>query len=988
LKRPLPAAALVAAAAGAGWLSWWFLREEADEVAPAAAAAGHGRLDGAAAPAAVEPLAAAERREAESPRAAATPGPTATAPESYRRALSGIRGRLVEEDGTPAAGLAVELLELAMGRILGDWDSALGARPPQVPAPVCARGSSGEDGRFELHGALGTAFHALAIDVGGPRGTLRFVDRTLASGSVADLGDVVLSPFVTWRGRVVDSAGAPVERARVRATLFPAFLFQPGVADLARIAALMNVRTDADLPPLLFEIPPELREWEARLPFPTAFSGADGTFELAGVPQGLAALVVDREGFTGAWSGPAPTGRRDRDVGTIELSRGRALAGRVVDAAGAAVAGARVVGGAHLGAADLAIAFAATSGEDGSFSIDHLADGADSFVAAARREGDAGFTFSPIVDGSEPVVITLPAEIPLDVALERRGGGVVPDAELWVQPFLPSAAFALLPLRRVPPSSVTKVDDGRLRVSGLAAGRWRLVGRAPGFAPAMADVELDADARAATLQFAPALELLVHVTDGRDGAPVEHAEVSVATGGPDSPPLIERRTDALGVARLSGVPPAPLGLRVFHPAFAVDRRVVDLAALPADGARVDVALGPGATLRGFVHDGGRPLAVPMLFLLQAAIRASENPEDRVDIDDAPPRFAVAGADGTFTLSGLEPGERMWELIPRLFAGDPQQALPGVVGAARAGAPARRGQVTLAAGETCELEIDVDPEAAGRPAAIRGMVRVRDGSGSFRVRVHSSGAGETEERRRRVDVRAGERFAIEKIPPGFVNLSIERCEETDDPALDRHRTPLHHEWFELTAGEERVVEVFFDFASEEIVVAGPGGAAEGAMVTVEWKEEHGPGQVQWQSVRAVADESGIARLELPRPGRYRVVGFHPRLGRASVESELPAAAPITLRLDRGVACAGRLEITPDPGRDAPIWLDVVATHDERRYEQVAWAQLEAGSREFEFVGLAPGRYRAHLHVPEQSTTAAEFELGAAGDDRLVLRFKLR
>src|SRR5262249_55131713 len=156
--------------------------------------------------------------------------------------------------------------------------------------------------------------------------TLRFLDCTFTSGEVSDLGDVVLAPFVTFLGKVEDADGKPVAGARVRASLLPAIVFQPGVADVARATAILPDRTQRTFGPPIIEFPASVRAWESMLPFPTTRTDEAGAFKLAGVPQGLATLVVDADGYTGTTRGPTPTGKKaERDVGTIELARGRTI---------------------------------------------------------------------------------------------------------------------------------------------------------------------------------------------------------------------------------------------------------------------------------------------------------------------------------------------------------------------------------------------------------------------------------------------------------------------------------------------------------------------------------------------------------------------------------------------------------------------------------------------------------------------------------------
>ncbi|MSR48394.1 MAG: carboxypeptidase regulatory-like domain-containing protein, partial [Planctomycetes bacterium] len=529
----------------------------------------------------------------------------ASIPESYRHALSGVRGRLVEEDGRPIGNLKVELLEFAFGGFFGDLASSLGGGPHAIPDLALAEGVSDEAGRFELRGALPPSFHGIGIDLGGARGTLRFIDRTLNSGTIVDLGDIVLAPYVTWTGIVVDEDDVPVSGARVRATILPPIVFQPGVADAGRLAAVMGMADSGSARPELYGIPAAMRAWEQRLPFPTTSSRADGTFELAGVPQGLASLIVDREGFTATWSGPQATARRNRDIGSITLSRGRAITGRVVDAAGDPVPGAELVGGAVISMASVVIAFAAQTDADGRFAIEHLAESSSEFIVAARRAPIDDWTFTPSVDGSAPLTITLPAVAALDVLLTKKGGGVVPAADLYLRPNRADLPLTMSPPCAIPAERLVKVEDGHLRILDFANGDYRLIGHARGFAPAFATIEFDSEQRSVTLEFTEARELPVRVVAQEGGEPVEYAEVSVTKQDDrTSPPFLVRRTDAHGMVRLPDLPADAVVVRVFHPAFAPGFRSVDLAEWLVGAEPIEFVLGPGATLHGYIHEGG------------------------------------------------------------------------------------------------------------------------------------------------------------------------------------------------------------------------------------------------------------------------------------------------------------------------------------------------------------------------------------------------
>src|SRR6185436_4044212 len=132
---------------------------------------------------------------------------------------AGLRGRVVESDGTPVAGLPVGLLQLHEREL---FPSALVAVATPIDLKLLtASTTTDHDGRFLLRGATADAMSALGIDLGGERATLRVLDAYLAAGETADLGEVVLAPSASVSGRIVDEQGNGVAGARVRIGALP-----------------------------------------------------------------------------------------------------------------------------------------------------------------------------------------------------------------------------------------------------------------------------------------------------------------------------------------------------------------------------------------------------------------------------------------------------------------------------------------------------------------------------------------------------------------------------------------------------------------------------------------------------------------------------------------------------------------------------------------------------------------------------------------------
>jgi hypothetical protein len=994
----LVAAVAVAAIGTLGWFGWkWIDGPERHDAKPAIASGGAAR--------ATAPAEKAEGAEAKAPTTTATraveappppPPPLESAmPASYRKALSGVRGRLVDADGKPVAGLGVELLEMLPSSFMGDYASVFSGAPPKFPELTVAKGKSGDDGVFVLEGTHGAAMHAVGVDLGGPRGTLRVVDRTLPSGEVVDLGDIALGACVTFKGTVADEDGKPVAGARVRATTLPAIVFQPGVADVARAAGLLprsGVRGAAEM----VEFPEGLRAWESRLPLPTTRTGADGTFELSGVPQGIVTLVVDSDGFCGTFKGPSPTGKRDRDVGTIELSRGRELRGVVVDAAGKPVANADVFGGVEIPAARMSVLFkGAPTGPDGRFRIEHLSPLAGALSVVARANALQIATVQTVEDPDRDVTVTLPGACSLAVTLKaKRDGAPVGDAgaELWLNTSADFPVLTFAPPRRVPQAQIEPVAPGRFVIHGLAPGRCSLFARVAGMARASKTCEVTAEATAeATLEFVPAATLDVEVVDATTQAPIEWASVSSGEGRSREVVTIARRTNAEGKAQLPEMPAVEVKeksdvngtwVRAFHPAYAPQTLPMAFA---ADGtsapAPLRFELRPGAALKGRVHVGSGAPTEPVIFMLE-----SRN-YGRTSIDDLFPRMAVPGLDGTFEIKGLAPGTTSWTVMTRLFGGDAASSLEKIPSVATL----KSGSVTLEEGKTAEVDVDLDPRMQDAPCKITGTVHVhgarRPGTLRFEARTQPMARG-GETKQDSTEVRPEQPFTLE-IPGGWINADlVEQIKDAQPPQTRQ----LYQTWFQLDPGQAHDLTIDLEFVTAKLLVVDADGNPAphlSVMLNAERSEANSGDPSASVNAWGQTGDDGVAEVELSRRGNWHCQVTDAKAGRGSGTFDFPSTRVERIVLSRGVPCGGRIEIVDDPGGDLSFYLQLqrVSENESVSSDDYMGIQLDKGVRTFDIVGLSPGRYRVNLWGNRYSRDEAVIDLTSAGRSDLVLRFKL-
>lgn len=904
--------------------------------------------------------------------------PSAAAmPEPYRKALSGVTGRVVEADGKPLAGFAVTLVEIRFGPILSSLGESFDAGGAPEPAFEIDETLTGEDGRFLLGGAFGWAVHAIGVNLGGPRSTLRVLDRTFPRGEVLDVGDIVLAPNIAFTGRVVDETGNPVAGARVRGTNAPPVVFQAGVEHLRPASRVIAMHEEKKM---LFEIPPWILAFEKRLPIPTATTDADGRYRLEGLPRGLVSVVVDREGFVALAAPSIPTGDgAEREIDPLVLSRGRRLAGRVVDAAERPVAGVEVVGGAivPIGRAAIAKPSAAVTDAAGRFAIENVPLFGAAAVAARSAPHAAWKIVGPTYD-DENVVVVLDDALSLSVLLRTAAGEVVPEADVRLRPWVEDVGG--FPLAIAPyldaGGRVRRAESGRIVIEGLSPGRYEMIGRAKGFGFAKADVTVGAATSEVTLEFPEGRSVVVRVLDDATGAPVEWVTVSAVTVPMEMHAIDRRRTGADGRAALAALPAAnadgkpKVRIVAEHPAYA--RHAIEVDPAVASEAELPMRLVPGGALAGRVHDGGAVPAKPVMITLMRAGAPDEGPEFEV------PRMTVADHEGKFKFDALEPGEYRYDAGDRFFEGDALEIVMKSMTLDSGQRTHRSGEVTIVAGETAEVDIDISMAALGPTAYLRGIVRVNgeplaNGTVSFwREGLGSSLRANTDER--------GE-FQFGEVPAGQSHLNVMR-RTPGEGGGPGGRDSVHSMQIELSPGEDRYLEIDASVIEVPVLVTlEDGSPVEGANVNFIGRSEETGRKNGYGST----DKDGRARVVVGGPGPYTVTAQKEGAGRVSRAVEIAASPePIVLALEAGVVFSGTIVFEDGGTRDSGerTWVFLKRVENGREIDQQV-VQIEDEGNAFEFKNASPGHYRMMvymgdgwsqeflLEIPEGGTTGFTF-----------------
>ncbi len=912
------------------------------------------------------------------------PAPAARAPvraavaaadaDPWTSALAGLIGRVVEEDRTPVPGLRVTLLEIDAGLL---FDASV----LDGPEPALERGEALTDreGRFVLDGAYAPSLHVLGLDLGGPRGTLRVVERALVNGARTDLGDIVLAAGGVLVGRALDEDGRPVAGARVRAAPLPDQVLELPLYELREESAVaVGAMVSGGSEPTVVVPPRWLARLLDRLPVPTARTAADGSFRLEGVARARCAGAIDRPGLVGAALKGLDLTDGEEDVGDVVLARGRSVRGFVEDPDGEPIAGAEVLAGAELVPGFFAILQpCGPSDADGRFALAGVAE-AGRIVAAARRAPHEPWSVAS-ADDPRDVLVVLGASASLTVLVRDAGGEPLRGARVRLRPSsvvgvedeegmrrVVDARIldALVPGPSSPPALFHEAEPGRHVCASLGAGGYEVTATAPGLAPATALVACREGPNEVTLVSTSGRSLALQVQDARGGGPVEGARARVLhIGDLTFGTLASARTGAGGRARLGPfATPAleqaergeALVLVVQHPLFGEHSGLLDPAA-----AELTIALDPGGALEGRVHWGGaRPEALYSVRTSYADVTGGLGAFHL-------PRLTLTDAEGVFRFEGLPAGQHDVALSQRLLEGNPLV----VMGLGSPDSPDLFHEtVEVRAGETTALTIDLTQSGLGATARLRGRVRVggRDQEG-VTVQVFARGSLSVET----------DAHGLFETPPfphdGQATVVLEgEVQVVGEPP--RHMR-IHEDGFELQADEVRTVDVdLYPRVLRLRVVAADGGAPL-AEVGV---------SIPPDRQQTATDAEGEASLLVMEEERFLVAleaeGYE-QLHRATQPSEVDAPAPLVIRLRRTVPCAGRVLLSDARAWEEPYLYVVARATDGTGLED--WGQALKPGYAFELDGLVQGRYDAFLQATEGERSLGSFELGPDGRTDLEL-----
>lgn len=647
----------------------------------------------------------------------------------------------------------------------------------------------------------------------------------------------------------------------------------------------------------------------------------------------------------------------------VPLPAGAPLRGRVVDDLGEPVEGAQV----RLDREDEAspLPWTATTDEEGVFTLDTLWTGAHRLEA--RASGHARLARAGVTPSEEPLHLTLERVGLVAGRVMRPDGDPAPGAEVVI------AGSGLWPARR----SQTG-EDGRFRFPEVPPGVYEVRAFAGDqVAEPRRGLLVEAGSRALlTFALQDGVRLTGIVRDADSSAPIEGAEITVATEALDAAPRVARTGedgrfligglpagvvqrvsvyagDYVPVSALEHPPGEPLEVELVRGAVLAgvvldaDRRPVPHATLEVlgeDARQQPISLGAGRGFRSAVFDaqgGPAPMALevtagPVPPIPVAPVGTSELAFAPLPETDLEARYQDAhqtDEEGRFRITGVPPG--YVQVVAR------RQGL----------APGSTERVFVAAGsERDDLELVLPP--AGR---LVGRVLDDRGRGLDGILVEARSDALPHPRVTFSDHRG--RFELDGIVGELTVTALP------------HGRPAARARAEVVSGQETEVELALEEALHTLAgrtVDARGFPVGSVQLTVSSLRADAPHRRTLWS----AEDGSFSLPGLPAPP-WRVEASEPTFAPARVDVFEPVA-DLRVRLDRGAAVTGSVL---DDRTGEPVAARVELVRDDLPPEILTAETDPEGA--FRFDGAREGLWTLRVQSDDHLPHEADFRLEARG-----------
>lgn len=781
----------------------------------------------------------------------------------WKAALGGVKGRILEHDGAPAAGLEVEAAGDWLPVLMEGLRSLLALEEGSFQPNFAATRTDGE-GRFLLRGFYPRETALLRIAEQGETLLTHPLPGAPAAGEVLDIGELRLPRFATVTGRVEDQeTGEPVAGARVWVSCLPGIVPATGFLDLRGGEWLLGDFGDRNAGPAVFRLPRALGQVRRHMALPGGLTDREGRFTLHRVNPGRASLMAEKEGYQTAreLSFPVAPGRV-RDMGTVTITRENRIQVLVKEAGGRPARGVEVLAGVTPALIPVAIMRSiGISDESGAASATGFPDGR--VYLAGRKPGRAWSVAGPFAQGEE-LVLTLSGgcQLAFDCVAAgedgRKPGGPVEPDRVLLTTLLDHTSL---------PGYATVERGGRILLEDLPEGIFLLRVSAAGFLDALEVVRAKAGApgEPARIVLEPEHFLEVAVRDGGGRAlpgvrllPIAD-DLMIRSGAHLRAPHIQAFfTDPLGRVRVGPLAKGKHKLGLWHPRHG--ECMVD-AVVPAAAPLVVTLL--SGRIEGWVEPAGPPASGGrwLAYLAGESVR--------------PLTATTVSAEGLFTFEGVAPGR--WEVL--ILEEKPSQPLEALIFsvATRAHEPAgHQGGVEVQAGQTARVVVRL---AGAGPAAgaVEGVVRLGGRPAEGFLVVAESGP-------RRVTGTTGAdgTYRLEGVPAGKCNVRAGLFDRGFEGEVRRIASAL----VEVGAGARARQD--FDL---------PGGSIEGMVKDGQGRPVAGA-HVRAKAIRAEGAPGGIDALT-DGEGRFAMPCAAPGLWEIRLQGETVAArAPTRVELAPG------------------------------------------------------------------------------------------
>ncbi len=564
--------------------------------------------------------------------------------EAWADAPQGVRGRVLLPGGAPAAEVPVYLLESSMNDPIKVFlANKSGARTLPAAATVTAA-----DGSF-----------ALGVRTPGKTYDLRIVDEEHPEKSLQGIkvreedwfstGDVMLDVGIVVQGRVVEEiTNAPVAGAMV-------FL------------------TGSNQAHTLVATPGRERGIQAE-------TDATGFFRFGNAPrQGPVNLSVEAPGYASSPLLNHPVKEDALNEITIEVSRGRPIAGVAVDVDGKPVAGIAITA-TGLSAKTPQTA-QANSGSDGAFQFPSLREGPYQLLATSPQYGD--LKLQPVLAGDTEVKLVLQQRAFAKLRVRGASGQPIKAYRLSLKRHFPNNPLGIGNVPEFADRRITPAD-----YSSEFGGEWAVIRGLPS-GEYVFQIQDNDHAKTLSPPFtvaeggpAPEVDAVLTmggvitgtVIDDR-GTPVAGATVTTdmnggfaADGGffeifrsfiPEKHSKMQVKTDGQGRFRIAKLAFADYMVRVHHPSYC-EGTAIDIS-LASEGQVVDagvVQLSRGAIIEGTTTVVGVPTG-------QVKVTVTVPPPQQVqEVPSSTPPKAQA----MFSATAISDGNGGYRLLKRVPPG--------------------------------------------------------------------------------------------------------------------------------------------------------------------------------------------------------------------------------------------------------------------------------------------------------------------------------